>query len=293
MSHHLHFPHTHLLIVPLLFIKLQWPEGALTLALDLSTELGTDGLVVTGRGRGSSSATGSHLDSNDTAEWASVGGVDDLDEADVGLASNGSGAGGTGGDGGSEGVVLVDVGGTLDNAHVDEHSGHESALLGCGNVTLGTWDLLGDGQLGTSAEGTGSSGVDDGGVRSSSVSGDDVDGSGDGATWGDLGEGAAGESHDLSHIGQGVGAGLGLSESVRCGGLGVEDSGVDLSLLVGSWAWDDTTLDTKTSGVSTGITSHDGDLAVGGNERGCYESKEEDLGEHVCGGWVSEKELCK
>jgi hypothetical protein len=70
-------------------------------------------------------------------------------------------------------------------------------------------------------------------------------------------------------------------------------------LLVGSGTWDDSTLDTKTSGVSTGITSlwgwlvwtrkycdgmaayHDCDLAMGGNERGCCKSKDEKLGEHV------------
>jgi hypothetical protein len=70
-----------------------------------------------------------------------------------------------------------------------------------------------------------------------------------------LGEGAAGKSHDLGHVSHGIGAGLGLSESVRCGGLGVEDGGVDLGLLVGSGTWDDGTLNTETRGVSTGIAS--------------------------------------
>jgi len=70
-----------------------------------------------------------------------------------------------------------------------------------------------------------------------------------------LGEGAAGHGHHGGHVSEGVGAGLGLSESVGCGGLGVEDCGVDFGLLVGSGTWDDATLDTETSGVSTGITS--------------------------------------
>ncbi len=79
--------------------------------------------------------------------------------------------------GGSEWVVFVDVGGTLDNAQVDEHPGHEAPLLGGSDVALGTWDLLCDGHLVAGGEGTGSGGVDDGGVWASSVSCDDVDGS--------------------------------------------------------------------------------------------------------------------
>jgi hypothetical protein len=31
---------------------------------------------------------------------------------------------------------------------------------------------------------------------------------------------------------------------------------------------------------------NDCDLAMGDNERGCCKSKDEELGEHVCGGWV-------
>ncbi len=114
---------------------------------------------------------------------------------------------------------------------------------------------MGDGQLGAGGEGTGSCGVDDGGVWASSVSGDDVNCAGDGATAGDLGQGAARLCNDGAHAGESVGAGLGLSESVGGGGLGVEDGGVDFGLLVGSGTWDDTTLDTETRGVSTGITS--------------------------------------
>ena len=70
-----------------------------------------------------------------------------------------------------------------------------------------------------------------------------------------MGQGAAGHGHDGGHVGHGVGAGLGLSESVRGCGFGLEDGGVDFGLLVGSGTWDDGTLDTETSGVSTGITS--------------------------------------
>ena len=150
--------------------------------MDLSTELGTDGLGRFGPSAGSgitlaSSASASHLDSDNTTKRASIRGVDDLDEADVGLAGDGAGAGGSGGDGGCEWVVLVDVGGTLDDAHVDEHASHEAALLRCGDVALGAWDLLGDGQLLAGGEGTGSGGVDDGGIWASSVSCDNVDGS--------------------------------------------------------------------------------------------------------------------
>ncbi len=78
---------------------------------------------------------------------------------------------------------------------------------------------------------------------------------GDGSTLADLSEGVTGQGHDLSHVSQCVGSSLGLSESVRGSSLGLEDSGVDLSLLVGSGTGDNATLDTETSGVSTGITS--------------------------------------
>ena len=37
-----------------------------------------------------------------------------------------------------------------------------------------------------------------------------MDGAGDGAALGDLGQGAAGCGHDGGHVGEGVGAGLGL-----------------------------------------------------------------------------------
>jgi hypothetical protein len=70
-----------------------------------------------------------------------------------------------------------------------------------------------------------------------------------------LSEGVARLSHDGIHAGESVGASLGLSKSVRGSSLALEDGGVDFSLLVGSRTWDDSTLDTKTSGVSTGVTS--------------------------------------
>jgi len=195
------------------------------------------------------------LHSNDTTEWASVGWVDDLDEADTGLACNGSRAGGAGWNSNLDGVVLVDVGSTLDDTHVDEHAGNEAALLGGGDVAFGAWNLLSDFELSAGGEGTGSSGVADGSVRTGSVSGDDVDGSGEGAAGGSLGKGAAGLGHDGAHAREGVSASLGLSESIGCGSLGGEDGGVDFGLLVGSGTWDDASLDTETSGVSTSITS--------------------------------------
>jgi hypothetical protein len=119
----------------------------------------------------------SHLHGHDSTEWASVGWVDNLDEADTRLATDGTSAGSAGWDGSSEGVVLVDVGGTLNYTQVDESASNQGALLGSSNVTLGTWDLLGDCELGTGGEGTGTSGVKDGSVWTSSVSGDDVHGS--------------------------------------------------------------------------------------------------------------------
>jgi hypothetical protein len=202
---------------------------------------------------------------------------------------------------GLEGVVLVDVGGTLHETHADKHAGNETALLGSGDVTFGSWDLLGDGHLGTGRESTSPSRIADGGVWASSVSGDDVDSSGDRTSIRNLRKGGAGLSHDSGHSGEGVGASLGLSETVSGGLLAIEDGGVDFGLLVGSSTWDDTSLDTETSGVSTSITSlssvskferwrrmkaahHDCDLAMGGNERRGCKNDEENLGQHVCSG---------
>jgi len=144
----------------------------------LSAELSADGLDVPGSGgRRSRGISPSHLYGNDSTKWAGIGGVDNLDEADVGLAADSTGAGCASGYGGLEWVILVDVGGTLDDAHINKHAGHEAALLGRGDVASGAWDLLLDGHLCPGGEGTGSGGVDDGGVWASSVSGDDMDGS--------------------------------------------------------------------------------------------------------------------
>jgi hypothetical protein len=87
------------------------------------------------------------------------------------LAADGTGAGGAGWDGGREGVVFVDVGGTLHETHLDKGAGDEAALLRGGNVALGSWHLLGDGCLCAGGEGTRSGGVNDGGVWSGDVSG--------------------------------------------------------------------------------------------------------------------------
>jgi hypothetical protein len=163
---------------------------------------------------------------------------------------------------------------------------------------------LGDGQLCASAEGTGASWVEDSSVWASSISGDDVHSTRNAATWADLSQGGSGLSHDSRHAGQGVGASLGLSKSVRGSSLAVEDSGVDFSLLVGSGTWDDSSLNTETGSVSTCITGlyrllamddsisvktldvetyHDCDLAMGRHKRGSCKSNEEELGEHICG----------
>jgi hypothetical protein len=87
-----------------------------------------------------------------------------------------------------------------------------------------------------------------------------VEGSGEGSSLGDLGKGGTGLGHNGAHASQGVGTSLGLSETISGSSLGVEDSGVNLSDLVGSWAWDDTSLDTKSGGVSASITSLSNEL---------------------------------
>lgn len=225
------------------------------------------------------------------------------------MTGNSSSAGCASRNGSCEWVVFVDVGSALHEAHLDEHAGHEAALLGCRDVAPSTWDLLCDGGLNTLREGTGSGGVDDGGVWACSVGSDDVDCAGDGASVGDLRKSAAGLGHDGAHAGEGVGAGLSLSETVGCGLSGVEDGGVDFGLLVGSGTWDDSSLDTESSGVSTGITGlgcvslfygdgrlkegcypyQDSNLAMGSNEWGCCESEEDDFGKHICDGWIWSK----
>ena len=195
------------------------------------------------------------MNSDDASERSSSGWVDNLDKADTRLASDRTGAGHASRHGGLEWVVLIDVGGTLHETHLDEHAGHEAALIGCGDVTSCTWDLLGDSHLCASRESTCSSRITDGSIWASSIGGDDVDSSRDRSSVGDLREGGSGLSHDGGHAGEGVGASLGLSETISGGLLAVEDGGVDFSLLVGSSTRDDTSLDTETSGVSTSITS--------------------------------------
>jgi hypothetical protein len=113
----------------------------------LNTELVADG-ALGGWGTG-------HLDGNDTTKWSSAGWVDKLDHADTSLPTDGTSAGGTGWDSSREGVVLVDVGGTLHDAKGNQGAGKEAALLRGGNVALGTWDLLGDIKLGASGESAG------------------------------------------------------------------------------------------------------------------------------------------
>jgi hypothetical protein len=171
------------------------------------------------------------------------------------LASNCSSAAHASGHSGGEWVVLVDVGGTLHETHADKHAGYESALLGCSNVAPSTRNLLSDGHLSTSRERSSAGRIADSSVWASSVSSDDVDGSGDRSSVRDLRKSRAGLSHDGGHAGESVGTGLGLSETISGGLFAVENSGVDLSDLVGSWTWDDTSLNTKTSCVSTSITS--------------------------------------
>lgn len=228
------------------------------LAKNLSTELGTDGSLggscgsITGS---SGRLSSSHLESGDTTERTSARWVSKLDQADILLTTDGSSAGHACWHGDGDGVVLVDVLGTLDDTHVDERSHDEGTLLGCGDVTPGTWYLSSNLGLGTLGKGTGTSWVDDGRVWSSSISGDDVDSSTELTSVGNLRKGGTGSSHDSSHVSHGVGTSLCLSKTIGSGVLAVEDSGVDLSLLVGSGTRDDATLDTETSGVSSHVTS--------------------------------------
>lgn len=127
--------------------------------------------------------------------------------------------------------------------------------MGAAMLPLLPGTMLRDGGFGAGGESPGSSGVDDGGVWAGAVSGDDVHSARDGAAaGGDLRKGGAGLGHDGAHAGEGVGACLGLSETVGRGFLRVEDGGVNFGLLVVSGTWDDASLDTESSGVSTGVT---------------------------------------
>ena len=80
------------------------------------------------------------------------------------MSTNGTRAGHVGWNLDGDGVVLVDVCGTLDDTGSDQHAGHEAALLGGSDVAVLAWHLGGDGGLGTGGEGTSSGGVNNGGV---------------------------------------------------------------------------------------------------------------------------------
>lgn len=148
----------------------------------------------------SSSGTGlDHLDGDAATEGTGVAGVDELDKASVGLAGDVASAGSASGHVDLEGVVLVDVGRTLHDAH-----GLQSASPG---TLLRLLDLaLGAGNLGLDVHGgpalASAVGVEHGLVWASTVGGDDVQSAGDGATGGDLSQGVAGEGHG------GLGTGL-------------------------------------------------------------------------------------
>jgi hypothetical protein len=62
-------------------------------------------------------------------------------------------------------------------------------------------------------------------------------------------------SHDGRHAGEGVGASLGLSETISGGLFAVENGCIDFGLLVGSSSWDNASLDAETSGISTSVAS--------------------------------------
>lgn len=195
------------------------------------------------------------MEHNDATEWSSARWVGTLGRADILLSGDGTGAGHTGWHGDLDGVVLVDVLGTLDNAQVDERSHHEGTLLWCSDVTLGSRNLGDNLGLSTLGEGTSTSWVNDAGVWSSSISSDDVEGTTKRSPVGNLRKRRTRHRHDVGHVSHGVRTSLGLSETIGSSVLAVEDSGIDLSLLVGSGTRDDGTLDTKTGGVSSRITS--------------------------------------
>lgn len=231
------------------------------------------------RGRGGTSL----LDGDAATEGASVAGVDELDNASVGLAGNVTRAGGASGNVDLEGVVLVDVGGTLHDANSLEGTSPE-ALLGLLDVTLGARHLGLDIHGGPGV--TGTVGVDHGLVWAGTVGGDDVQGAGDGAAvGGDLGESGAGLDHGGLGASLNVVVALSVGAAASVGSIALEDGGVGLRDLVLAGAGDHSSLDTEGGTVATGITGCDSDLAVGGNEGGGCESEDEELGEHFDGWW--------
>lgn len=151
-----------------------------------------------------------HLDGDAATEGAGVAGVDELDEAGVGLAGDVASAAGASGHVDLEGVVLVDVGGTLHDAHCLQGAG-PGALLRLLDLALGAGNLGLDVHGGPALAGT--VGVEHGLVGTRTVGGDDVQGAGDGATGGDLSQGVAGEGHG------GLGAGLDVVVSLLRGVL--------------------------------------------------------------------------
>lgn len=168
---------------------------------DLSGEAAghTAGSGGTSCGRSGSCTGLDHLDGDAAAEGTGVAGVDELDQAGVGLAGHGTRAGGASGHVDLEGVVLVDVGGTLHDADGLQGAG-PGALLGLLDLALGAGNLCLNLHL---CPGLASAvGVEHGLVWAGAVGGDDVQSAGDGAAGGDLGESVSGESHG------GLGAGL-------------------------------------------------------------------------------------
>lgn len=269
----------HHLINHVIYTSVSERERERRLCLEASHAAGSGG--TSSRSRSSSVGAGDHLDRDAAAEGPGVAGVDELDQAGVGLAGDVARAGGAGGYVDLEGVVLVDVGRTLHDADGLEGAGPE-ALLGLLDVALVAGHLGDDLHLGPGL--AGAVGVDHGLVRAGAVGGDDVESAGDGAAGGDLGQGGAGLDHGLLGAGLDVVVALAVGASAGILLVTLEDGGVGLGDLVLARARDDGTLDAESSAVATSIASGDGDLAVGGNERGGCESDEEDLGEHLgCG----------
>jgi hypothetical protein len=247
--------------------------------------LSLEGDSLATRGGGASGGCLLLLDGDAATEGTGIAGVDQLDKAGVGLASDGAGALGTSGDFGLEGVVLVDVGGTLHDADRLQ-SASPSTLLGLLDVALGARDLSRDRHLGPC--GASAVGVDHSGVWTSAVGRDNVHGAGDGAALGrDLRKHGAGLGHGLLGASLDVVVTGTLGAATAVGGVSLEDGGVRLSDLVLARAGDDTALDAESSAVAASVTSGDSDLAVGEDDRGGCESNEEDLGEHLdcCCGW--------
>jgi len=243
--------------------------------LGLSGRLGLFGL------RGGR-ATRHLLYGRDATEGTGVGGVGNLDETDVSLVPDGTLAVHSRGQVDLDGVVLVDIGGSLHQAQLDQATGDDAALGGGGDVASGAGNLLDHLGLDALAKGACSGGIDNGRVWTGTISGDNVDGTREATAGGDLREGVTGLAHGIRNHGQGVSTlTSGLAKTIRGNVPAVEDRGVELRGRILSGGAHDRSLDTEGSTVPAGVTHHDRDLSMGRNKRGGGKRKEEYLRKHL------------